>query len=226
MWLFTVNGFFSVVQHKDRPNRIIVRSRVYEDLARFCGYLPDPDSAIKSIDSNSGTDYAHRIIVKRKHFVSAMVDFAEEVDYPNFKDEVHHYSKVWKEGDNRNSVYFDIWRAAKELQELDQPELLRHRHKMFEIQQDPSSPSPLPGLKTHCEYFDVEEKDAEGEAVQQLADYWAGSLGNQIEVDLLSCEGAQYIVVRCTGSRLLSMDEIQGLSLQAEDVRAAMADAK
>jgi hypothetical protein len=101
MWLFTVDGFFSVVSKGCRPDQLMVRARVRADLARAF-----PKSKITTSQS---TDYRYRTIVTRKALVALLARTVEKLDYANFKDTV-------KDG-ARHEAYLRVWNAMYALQE-------------------------------------------------------------------------------------------------------------
>jgi hypothetical protein len=70
MWVFTLDGFYSVVQQSEfcSPDEVVVRSRVREDLERMLARLErvsvdgeEPPPILSFV----GTDYAYRAVVKR-----------------------------------------------------------------------------------------------------------------------------------------------------------------
>lgn len=100
MWLMTRFGFFSVVQKND-DSHLTIRARVKSDLDRLRRhYLPQLSETV----GHGGTDYPWRAAAAKKDFAEAMKRIAEDIEYPNFKNEVslslgsgraHRYGKVW-----------------------------------------------------------------------------------------------------------------------------------
>ena len=101
MWLMTRFGFFSVVQKND-DSHLTIRARVKSDLDRLRRhYLPQLSETV----GHGGTDYPWRAAAAKKDFAEAMKRIAEDIEYPNFKNEVslslagsgraHRYAKVW-----------------------------------------------------------------------------------------------------------------------------------
>jgi hypothetical protein len=86
MWLFTPDGFFSAVEHKDDPNKIMIRTRARihaENLVRAC-----PDNDIPEIvETPPPADYRYRITVKRETWCYIVAKFADTIAYLNFKNE-------------------------------------------------------------------------------------------------------------------------------------------
>lgn len=96
MWLMTTRGFYSVVQHRDDPDRVLVRARCKQDIDALRDLVPDAEP-IRLQDA----DYAWRIEVPRAAWAAALQTLLDEVTYPNFKDAVPDkahkdaYMRVW-----------------------------------------------------------------------------------------------------------------------------------
>jgi hypothetical protein len=116
MWLMHTRGFFSVVQHRDDPDTVLVRARVRGDLENLVNLaktdLGVPKGALK-IEEPDFSDYAARIIMPRATWVALSAALAEEIDYPNFKDAVKN-----RQGRHRAKVYMDVWSKLLSLQKL------------------------------------------------------------------------------------------------------------
>lgn len=103
MWLFTVDGFFSAVQDRDDPERIIVRGRVREDLERLVERLsPTAGLADPEIVATPMADYAFRVFVDRSVWAGYVSAAAWKIDYPNFKARAAH-------GPGRFDAYHAVW---------------------------------------------------------------------------------------------------------------------
>lgn len=111
MWLFTKLGFYSVVcarldggHGRPDPNRLMVRSRRVEWLARLQDEFPDV-LGVLPIHESPSADYAARIFVDKIVWAEkVMPKLALMIDYDNFKGELtrskqHEYhdacSGVW-----------------------------------------------------------------------------------------------------------------------------------
>lgn len=104
MWVFSKTGFFSVVESEVDPGKVLVRARAREDLVALKKrYLRD--AKIFAVPSS---DYAFRMIVWKAEWVSAIVEMAWEIDYPNFKDAVP----------SRKRLYGEVWLTMSELQKI------------------------------------------------------------------------------------------------------------
>ena len=95
MWLMTTRGFYSVVQHRDDADRLIVRARCREDIVALAGLVGGEPVRLED------ADYAWRVETTRDEWQAAMQVLVGEITYPNFKgavpDPAHHtaYLQVW-----------------------------------------------------------------------------------------------------------------------------------
>jgi hypothetical protein len=95
MWLMTTRGFYSVVEHRDDPGRLIVRARTREDIEALEGLVASQPVWL------SDADYAWRVETTRDEWQAAMRVLIGEITYPNFKsaitDDAHvrAYHRVW-----------------------------------------------------------------------------------------------------------------------------------
>lgn len=105
MWVFTTRGFFSAVQHRKHPNRVLVRARTEGDIRALKDLIDaEPYRLTKS-------DYEWRIDCPLADWVKAVSVMATEIDYDNFK---HAVGK--RQGQKRSSVYMRVWGALLELE--------------------------------------------------------------------------------------------------------------
>lgn len=77
MWLFTTHGFFSIVQHKDNPDYLLVRARVKGDIER---YFPGAD-----VQRTDDADYLYRATIPRSQVMDVVMDVVRNIDYTSFK---------------------------------------------------------------------------------------------------------------------------------------------
>lgn len=95
MWLMTTRGFYSVVEHRDDADRLLVRARCKADIDALADLVQAEPVWLQH------ADYAWRIEVTRAAWAEAMQTLVAEIAYPNFKDAVpdpaHHdaYMGVW-----------------------------------------------------------------------------------------------------------------------------------
>ena len=93
MWIFTNKGFISAVQHRDKPQHLMVRARRLDHLkAIFPG---------EQVTQTENADYRYRVTVHRALFHLAVGREIAALDYDNFKNSIpdHEYhdacSSVW-----------------------------------------------------------------------------------------------------------------------------------
>ena len=79
MWIFTSEGFVSVVQHSEKPDTLIVRARDEDSLLSL---VEATGATLKHTPSN---DYPYRIGVLRRAFSSWLADQVSNLDYSNYK---------------------------------------------------------------------------------------------------------------------------------------------
>lgn len=96
MWVMTTAGFFSVVQHRDDPDKVMIRARCEEDINALAELIPGAQPV-----NTPNADYTWRITVSAAEWVHALTTIALDVDYPNFKSAVKSpkhkaaYTRVW-----------------------------------------------------------------------------------------------------------------------------------
>lgn len=99
MWLFTTNGFFSVVEHNDDADKVLIRARCETDIIWMSQQLG------ATWTETPKADYPYRITAPKERFANLLFHMAESIDYPNFKNAV--------KGDGRRSVCYNrIWSDA------------------------------------------------------------------------------------------------------------------
>jgi hypothetical protein len=119
MWLFTKQGFLSVVQDREDATQVLVRGRVREDLERFLHVayegrhntsIEDGKSIFPQIMETPEGDYRFRVTVPRQIMEDYLTDTLEDLDYFNFKSEVHGEPA-------RDKAYMRCWSAMNDLQQ-------------------------------------------------------------------------------------------------------------
>lgn len=103
MWVFTKNGFFSAVAHRDRPGFLLVRARFAGDLERLCKAHDIKPEVRETPDA----DYRFRMDFDRNTWAWVMEGESECIDYPNFKAAVH-------DGTERDWAYMGCWNAMRQ----------------------------------------------------------------------------------------------------------------
>jgi 8-oxo-dGTP pyrophosphatase MutT (NUDIX family) len=109
MWLFTTQGFFSVVTAEEFGEELQVRARAASDLDRLReSFLPTLGPNV----SLPGRDYPWRAFSTRDDFAACLSAMAEAIDYSNFKSAVEH-----RQGPTRAVVYADVWSAGRKIRD-------------------------------------------------------------------------------------------------------------
>lgn len=105
MWIFTVDGYFSAVEDKDDPGRIMVRSRQLVDLQTLLKRLEREDFEILAW---TGSDYPFRVFLTRELWLSYLELSGQELNYTNFKARA-----IDPSDHGRYRTYHNIWRELK-----------------------------------------------------------------------------------------------------------------
>jgi len=87
MWLFTPDGFFSAVQHKDHPDKIMIRTRSKMHAERLIEAVPKGSARPEIVETPPPADYRFRVTVTREEWVFMVGTFAADIDYLNFKNQ-------------------------------------------------------------------------------------------------------------------------------------------
>ena len=95
MWVFQNDSFLSVVAHRDRPDYLLVRSRVAGDIERA---VPGAETF-----EDSTADYRYRAVVPREAFRAAMAEAVDGIDYDNFKGSIAPSDAA------RSAAYHEVW---------------------------------------------------------------------------------------------------------------------
>ena len=82
MWIFTSDGFLSVVADAAKPagDRLLVRGRMRDHISK---HFPHAE-----IIENAGSDYAFRAWVPRDQVKALMMDQIDGLNYSNFKNSI------------------------------------------------------------------------------------------------------------------------------------------
>lgn len=107
MWLFSTQGFYSVVAHRDDPDLVLVRCRTEADIEALRRQIPELEPF-----EDASADYRWRAIVPRHVWRDAMATLADEIDYGNFKSMV-----AQRQSRERAALYGELWWKLRPLQE-------------------------------------------------------------------------------------------------------------
>lgn len=109
MWLLTIQGFYSVVAHRENPDVVLVRGRVRADLEALKAQIPGLD-----VFEDPTADYRWRAEVTRAEWTRAASELAASVDYDNFKNAVARW-----QGQERHDIYSEVWAVLTRLAGVD-----------------------------------------------------------------------------------------------------------
>lgn len=129
MWIFTEDGFFSVVAYhpnkdmrksahveianasEEPDNMLLIRARVKADLER----LQENVGTDIHIINDPSADYSHRALMTRKDWAGYLATAAMDIDYDS------HFKEVVRDrapkADNRYSAMMSVWTAMARLQD-------------------------------------------------------------------------------------------------------------
>jgi hypothetical protein len=100
MWLFTSNGFLSIVDKAPNPDQLVVR-------ARCEGHIEAVFPDAKVIRDGSG-DYLFRAFIDRPDVADALFKAVMDLDYPNFKNSI--------KDDRYHNACSSVWGVMSRLQ--------------------------------------------------------------------------------------------------------------
>jgi hypothetical protein len=113
MWVFTLDGFFSIVAHTELPNHLLVRARDRDDIQRLAGWLARQGHPVEPRHTPEG-DYAWRLVAPRALVARYLATTVADIDYPNFKNAV-----AKQRGHDRAVIYSQVWLDMLALQPED-----------------------------------------------------------------------------------------------------------
>jgi len=90
MWIFTPNGFFSAVEHRDDSSKIMVRCRAKAHARRLVEIVSSFSDREKPsiVETPYPADYHWRVTITRQDWAQFVAWSALGIDYVNFKNEV------------------------------------------------------------------------------------------------------------------------------------------
>ena len=112
MWLFTQHGMVSVVQHREDPNMLLVRSREPGVLREL---FKGTETRIHKLPK---ADDRYLALVDRDGFGDVMIRQINQINYPNFKNHLLNEKKVDM---NTYRAYEEVYYAAAFLENGDEP---------------------------------------------------------------------------------------------------------
>lgn len=107
MWICLTDAFFSIVEHYDNDENLVVRSRFKGDIEKVFGL----DKA--EVQYTPQNDYCYRAVLTKDAVAEVMAIEVKGIDYPNFKNQAHKLSET--ESDNRRvTAYHKVWQVMND----------------------------------------------------------------------------------------------------------------
>ena len=106
---------FSVVEHKDDPNIVIVRARIEKDIKNIQKMFVDQGYERPEILQIRHSDYKFRVFVSRKEWIKVITKLMADLHYTNFKDAVIQEDAI-EIMQLRDEAYTGIWSIMYRLQ--------------------------------------------------------------------------------------------------------------
>lgn len=116
MWVVSTRGFYSVVQHLDHPDTVLIRARSRADLDRLVALADAMVQPIGEIEATPHADYPYRLTAYRHVWQVLLVALADEIDYPNFKTAVAVVNR------DRADTYHGVWQVLHDIE--DEPDAM------------------------------------------------------------------------------------------------------
>jgi hypothetical protein len=105
MWIASKIGFFSVVTDSKREGWMLIRARCRADIFNLYEGFGKQLASMEPPTSDETRDYRWRLSISRADWITLAAKLAEEVNYPNFKSEVHRRP----DQHNKSRPYVAIW---------------------------------------------------------------------------------------------------------------------
>jgi len=115
LWVFTTRGFFSIVEHKKDPNRLLIRARVRKDIDNIKMLFEELGLEVSDVVENVSFDYRYRVFADRSDWASVIIQLITDMGYTNFKNAVYEKDSL-EIRDKRHEAYLDIWAIMHEVQ--------------------------------------------------------------------------------------------------------------
>lgn len=105
MWIFAKNSFISCVEHRDRPNDVLVRARRRQDL--ICMFPQEEEQIAVTPEA----DYKYRLTVSKKELAKVLTDYVmNQITYDNFKSAQEPGNQPW------HDFLMKVWAAGHHIQ--------------------------------------------------------------------------------------------------------------
>ena len=104
MWICLTDAFFSIVEHWDDENTLVVRARFKGDIEKVFGQ----DKG--EVHFTPQNDYPYRAHLERDEVAEVIKGEVNNIAYGNFKNEAHRQAAT-DQDHRRVAAYHDVWRA-------------------------------------------------------------------------------------------------------------------
>jgi hypothetical protein len=101
MWLFDVDGFLSITEHREKPDYLHVRGRVSGDIEHYF-----PNAVVTRTED---ADYLYRATLPRTEVADRVRKIIMDIQPGSFKDSVT--------DKRRKAYYFSVWDTCYLMQE-------------------------------------------------------------------------------------------------------------
>ena len=115
MWIFTTKGFFSVVENKDDRAKVVIRSRIKQDIENIVAEFERLGLKTTGVVETLDSDYRYRIFADHKDWNRVMSSLTDQITYTNFKNAVY-ATDSYTVREKRHAAYLDIWSVMSSLQ--------------------------------------------------------------------------------------------------------------
>lgn len=109
MWVFTEDGFYSAVMHRDRPDYVVVRCRSEADASRLA-YWHTARHYPVNVEVTPKADYGWRVTMLRQSWGNYVAESAVNIGYDNFKE------AIGKHDADRATIYGEVWATLLDIQ--------------------------------------------------------------------------------------------------------------
>ena len=135
MWITTESGFYSIVQDRDHPERLRVRSRSKADIAHFLAVVSRIED--EPVAAPEFSDYPWWTWSDWQEVSSFTTTALERIDYDNFKN------RVAVQNPARAKTYMGVWSALLDIESEVEAEAAQ-KYDRFGSWGYPQSPPDLP----------------------------------------------------------------------------------
>lgn len=162
MWISTLDGFYSIVEHRDDQDVLIVRARDRHDLDRMIARLPALSRKARRFAGwgdpqyTPDADYPWRMYANRDHVTSYMRRAIDHIDYGNYKNAV---AATGTRGPRRARLYQRVWAVLLDLEPDRQTYMLPPYRNPLDAPAVPDGPDVLLDPAALDQFIDPADTD-------------------------------------------------------------------